>query len=65
MPIKFGGFGRSITGKTTPQQILNQGKAIDDDLASGERIVADLKKDEKKALEYYLAFMGEVGGQGW
>jgi hypothetical protein len=53
MPIKWGGFGRSIKRKTTLEDILKLGKSIDESLATGRAIVANLAKDEKRAWEYY------------
>lgn len=53
MPISWGEFGPGITNKITPEAIFNLGKSIDEALATGRRIVADLSKDEKLALESY------------
>jgi hypothetical protein len=47
----FGGHG--LINKTTMEDILNRGRVIDDDLACGKRIIADLTKEEKRELEAY------------
>jgi hypothetical protein len=51
--IKWGGFSPHVINKTTPEQILELGKSIDDDLAIGKRTLADLTKAEKQALGFY------------
>lgn len=53
MAIRWGGFGRSIAGKTTPEDILKLGRSIDEALAIGKIIIANLTKDEIRAWEYY------------
>lgn len=47
----FGGHG--IVNITTPEEILKHGKAVDDDLATGRRIVADLTKEERRVWAAY------------
>lgn len=49
MPIRIFD-GRGAAGTTTLEEILRQGKAIDDNLACGKRIVAALQKRKNERL---------------
>ena len=52
MALRWGGFTGKITG-VEKEDILQLGKAIDDELATGRRDLSQLSKDEKRALVEY------------